>query len=50
MINGYPCEKYKCGKFKKAFTNEKISMDENYRNCIDFFEKFKLENPINTTI
>ena len=47
MINGYPMDKYKCGKYKKAFGNEDLTIDENYENCIKHLEEIKIKYPIN---
>jgi hypothetical protein len=46
MINGYPCEKYKCGKYKKAFDNKDLTLEENYQKCIDHLEEIKIKYPI----
>lgn len=47
MINGYPCDKYQCCKYKKTFDNKNLSIDENYKNCIKHLEEIKIEYPIN---
>ena len=47
MINGYPCDKYQRGKYKKTFDNKNLSIDENYKNCIKHLEEIKIEYPIN---
>jgi thiaminase len=46
MINGYPCEKYKSKKFKKVFSDPKLTLDENYNDCITFLNEFKINYPI----
>lgn len=46
MINGYPSEKYKSKKFKKVFSNPKLTLDENYNDCITFLNELKINSPI----
>jgi len=46
MINGYPFSKFKSGKYKKEFADTDLSMEENYKNCIEYLEKLKKEYPI----
>lgn len=38
-INGYHCDQYSDGKFTKIFANVKKSMDENYKDTIEYLEK-----------
>jgi hypothetical protein len=47
MINGYPMARLKCRKYKRAFANENLTIDENYENCIKYLEKIKKQYPIN---
>ncbi len=46
MINGYPSDEYKSGKYKKVFSDEKVTLDENYQKCIEHLEEYKLNHPI----
>ena len=50
VINGYPIDKYKNGKYKKAFGDKELSIDENYENCIKHLEEIKIKYPINKQI
>jgi group I intron endonuclease len=46
MINGYPSDEHKSGKYKKVFSDEKLTLDEKYQKCIKFLEEYKLSHPI----
>jgi hypothetical protein len=46
VINGYPCKDYKCGKYKKDFSNQNLTLEENYNKCIEHLEELKLKYPI----
>jgi hypothetical protein len=47
VINGYPTDKYKYGKYKKTFGNKDLTIDKNYENCIKHLEEIKKKYPIN---
>ena len=46
MINGYPHSEYVGGKYKKQFSDKKLTLEQNYKNCIDHLELLKITNPI----
>ena len=46
MINGYPSDEHKSGKYKKVFSDEKLTLDEKYQKCIEHLEEYKLSHPI----
>lgn len=50
VINGYPCKLFKCGKYKRAFANKDLSLEENYENCIAHLEEFKKLHPIEESV
>ena len=46
MINGYPHSEYVGGKYKKQFSDKKLTLEQNYNNCIEHLELLKLTNPV----
>ena len=46
VINGYPFSKFVSFKYKKEFADTSLSMEQNYKNCIEYLEKLKIEYPI----
>ena len=41
VINGFPSPYQKCGKFKKIFVDENLSLDDLYKNCIQYLDDIK---------
>jgi hypothetical protein len=45
MINGFPSSEYIGGKYKKIFSDQKLSLQQNYENCINHLEEIKINEP-----